>query len=158
VAYSSWRSTPHLLNEMMRGELIKDGWRNEDVKHALDLCLACKACKSECPVNVDVAIYKSEFLAHYYAGRLRPLLAYGVGLIMYWSRLAGRAPWLVNFFTRAPLASELFKCLAGVAHQRHLPTYAAEPFQRWFRKRHPRNTERQPVLLWPDTFNNFYAP
>jgi FAD/FMN-containing dehydrogenase/Fe-S oxidoreductase len=152
------RGRTHLLNEMLRGDLVHGGWRNEDVKHALDLCLACKACKSECPVNVDVAMYKSEFLAHYYAGRLRPPLAYGVGLIMYWSRLAGRAPWLANFFTRTPVVSDVVKRLAGVAPQRRLPTYAAQPFRRWFRTRPLRNVGGPSVLLWPDTFNNFMHP
>ena len=82
----STRGRARLLNEMIRGEVIKDGWRSEEVREALDLCLACKGCKHDCPVQVDMATYKSEFLSHYYAGRIRPRYAYTSGLIYWWSR------------------------------------------------------------------------
>ncbi len=88
----STRGRAHLLFEMMQGQVITDGWHNEHVKEALDLCLACKGCKGDCPVNVDMATYKAEFLSHYYEGRLRPMSAYTMGLIYWWARLASRAP------------------------------------------------------------------
>jgi formate hydrogenlyase subunit 6/NADH:ubiquinone oxidoreductase subunit I len=65
----STRGRARLLFEMLQGNVIgKDGWRDESVKEALDRCLACKGCKGDCPVNVDMATYKAEFLSHYYAG------------------------------------------------------------------------------------------
>ncbi|MEO8951399.1 MAG: FAD-binding and (Fe-S)-binding domain-containing protein, partial [Chthoniobacterales bacterium] len=112
----STRGRARLLWEMLEGQVIgKNGWRDEYVKDALDLCLACKGCKSDCPVNVDMATYKAEFLAHYYKGRLRPLHAYAFGLIHVWARLAQVAPSLVNFVNRAPIISSLTKAVIGVA-------------------------------------------
>ena len=90
----STRGRAHLLFEMLRGEVIgKNGWKDESVKDALDLCLACKGCKGDCPVSVDMATYKAEFLSHYYEGRLRPIYAYAFGLIHVWSRLAQTCAW-----------------------------------------------------------------
>ncbi len=77
----STRGRAHMLFEMLQGEVVDGGWKNEQVKQALDLCLACKACKSECPANVDLATYKAEFLSHYYEGKRRPLHAYAFGMI-----------------------------------------------------------------------------
>ncbi|HXZ39450.1 MAG TPA: FAD-binding and (Fe-S)-binding domain-containing protein, partial [Terriglobales bacterium] len=91
----STRGRAHLLWEMTQGEVIQDGWRDENVKESLDLCLACKGCKSDCPVGVDVATYKAEFLSHYYEGRVRPRSAYAFGNIDLWARLASNAPGLV---------------------------------------------------------------
>ncbi len=97
------RGRAHLLFEMLRGEIIgKNGWRDEAVKDALDLCLACKGCKGDCPVNVDMATYKAEFLAHYYQGRLRPIHAYAFGWIHVGARLASGLPRVANFFTQTP--------------------------------------------------------
>jgi ferredoxin len=84
----STRGRARLLFEMLRGETLKDGWKNEYLKDALDLCLACKACKSECPINVDMATYKAEFLAHYYEDRSRPRAAYSMGLIQRWAGIS----------------------------------------------------------------------
>jgi FAD/FMN-containing dehydrogenase/Fe-S oxidoreductase len=153
------RGRAHLLFEMLRGETIgKNGWRDESVKDALDLCLACKGCKGDCPVNVDMATYKAEFLAHYYKGRIRPVHAYAFGLIHIWSQLAQISPSLVNFVNRAPLLSNLAKGLIGVAQQREMPGFAAESFKGWF-ARHPLHNQNKPrVILWPDTFNNYFHP
>jgi len=85
---------------MLHGGAIARNWRNREVADALELCLACKGCKSDCPVNVDMATYKAEFRSHYYAGRLRPRAAYSMGLIHRWARLAHVAPGLVNLITR----------------------------------------------------------
>ena len=98
----STRGRAHMLFELLQGEVVRDGWHDEHVKKSLDLCLSCKACKSECPANVDIATYKSEFLSHYYEKR-RPLHAYAFGMVDKWLRLASPAPWLANFFARAPL-------------------------------------------------------
>ena len=155
----STRGRARLLWEMLNGSLIaKDGWRDENVHEALDLCLACKGCKADCPVNVDMATYKAEFLAHYYKGRLRPVHAYAFGLIHIWARLASIAPALVNFFNRAPIISDLVKKGIGVAPQRRMPAFASETFKHWFARRPSRNHSTRRVILWPDTFNNFFHP
>jgi FAD/FMN-containing dehydrogenase len=99
----STRGRARLLFEMVRGEVIDDGFRSEAVRDALDLCLSCKGCKGECPVNVDMATYKAEFLSKHYRRRLRPRSAYAFGLVMYTARLASLAPRLVNFVLRAPV-------------------------------------------------------
>ena len=150
----STRGRAHLLFEMMRGETITDGWRSEEVREALDLCLSCKGCKSDCPVNVDMATYKAEFYSHHYKGRARPRQAYSLGLIYWWSRIGSKMPRLANRVTR----SRLVKGIAGVASQRDAPTFAEQPFRAWFRTHRPRNPNGERVILWPDTFNNFFHP
>jgi FAD/FMN-containing dehydrogenase/Fe-S oxidoreductase len=145
------RGRAHLLFEMVRGEVITELWRSEEVKEALDLCLACKGCKGDCPVGVDVATYKAEFLSHYYARRLRPRAAYALGLFPTWARLASRAPGLATAL--APTA----KRLAGLAPERPAPRFAPQTFRAWFRRRARREVGR-PVMLWPDTFTNYLQP
>lgn len=154
----STRGRARLLFEMLRGDPLEGGWKNEYVKEALDLCLACKACKSECPINVDMATYKAEFLAHYYEDRSRPRAAYSMGLIQRWAGMARIAPWLVNFLGRAPGTSPLMKWVGGISQKRNMPAFAAETFTAWFRKRPLRNADRPPVILWPDTFSNNFHP
>jgi FAD/FMN-containing dehydrogenase/Fe-S oxidoreductase len=178
----STRGRAHLLWEMTQGQsrsdgIIRDGWRSEAVKQSLDLCLACKGCKSDCPVGVDVATYKAEFLSHYYEGRVRPLSAYAFGNIDLWARVASHAPGLVNLTTQLPFLRNLSKLVAGIPRQRAIPTFAPETFKTWFHRTRPRfvsgyrfsDTGRSskstaplgaapPVLLWPDTFNNYFHP
>ncbi|MGH2478675.1 MAG: (Fe-S)-binding protein, partial [Ktedonobacteraceae bacterium] len=154
----STRGRAHLLFEMLQGNPLEQGWRSEHIKEALDLCLACKGCKGDCPVNVDMATYKAEFLAHYYAGRLRPRSAYAMGLIYWWARLAALLPGVANILTHAPLLGSLAKRAAGVAPQRRMPTFAPRTFKQWFQKRPARNQDRPRVILWPDTFNNYLLP
>jgi FAD/FMN-containing dehydrogenase/Fe-S oxidoreductase len=154
----STRGRAHLLFEMLQGNPLSDGWRSETVKEALDLCLACKGCKGECPVQVDMATYKAEFLSHYYKGRVRPITAYSLGLIHRWARFAALMPGVVNFFTQTPLLRKIAKWLAGIAPARQIPAFAPQTFQQWFRKREPRNVGRPRVILWPDTFNNHFQP
>jgi FAD/FMN-containing dehydrogenase/Fe-S oxidoreductase len=224
VMCPSWRATheeehstrgrAHLLWEMTQkpareDAIIHDGWRSEEVKRSLDLCLACKGCKSDCPVGVDVATYKAEFLSHYYEGRRRPLNAYAFGNIDLWASLASNAPGLVNLTTQLPFLREIAKLAAGIPLQRRIPAFASHTFKQWFfrtslshfsQKRreagHPRteNTGSIPgpaafarpgnrddsyqatgsavpydgreergalvpaVLLWADTFNNYFLP
>jgi len=153
----STRGRAHLLFEMLRGETVKGGWRDESVREALDLCLACKGCKNDCPVNVDMATYKAEFLSHYYAGRLRPRNAYAFGLIRRWSRAASLAPGLVNAAGRGPLRG-LLKWAAGMDQRRKIPEFAPSTFTRRFRMRPVRPAAGPRVLLWPDTFNDHFHP
>ena len=204
VMCPSWRATheeehstrgrAHLLWEMTQGEVIRDGWRSEEVKQSLDLCLACKGCKSDCPVSADVATYKAEFLSHYYEGRVRPRSAYAFGNIDLWARLASNVPGLVNLATQLPFLRDIAKLVAGIPQQRNIPAFAPETFKSWFRRTHgrigthaekgpaiappwksgwksgspgPRNVhesswalapEGRTVLLWPDTFTNYFLP
>jgi Fe-S oxidoreductase len=154
----STRGRARLLFEMLEGRTLEDGWRDEHVKEALDLCLSCKGCKGDCPVRVDMATYKAEFLSHYYQGRLRPVSAYALGLIDRWARLASRMPGLANVVTQTPGLRDLAKATAGIALERELPTFARQSFQQWFRQRRPRNVWHERVILWPDTFNNYFHP
>jgi FAD/FMN-containing dehydrogenase/Fe-S oxidoreductase len=154
----STRGRAHLLWEMTKGDVIRDGWRDQHVRDSLDLCLACKGCKSDCPVGVDVATYKSEFLSHYYEGRLRPRAAYVFGNIDIWARLASQAPGLINLTTQLPFLRDIAKLVAGIPQERSIPAFAPQTFRQWFKRRKPRIHEGTPVLLWPDTFNNYFLP
>jgi FAD/FMN-containing dehydrogenase/Fe-S oxidoreductase len=133
-AQDSTRGRARLLFEMLRGDEL-DGWRSPSVADALDLCLSCKGCRTECPVNVDMATYKAEFLSHHYARRLRPRVAYSMGLIHWWARAASHAPVAVNALAHAPGTSRLAKLAAGVAPERTIPRFATTPFGRRFQAR-----------------------
>ena len=129
------------------------------MREALDLCLQCKGCKHDCPVSVDMATYKAEFLAHYYRGRMRPRAAYSMGLVMWWARLAMLAPGWVNLLLRMPGLGDALKAAAGFTTEREAPGFAEESFQTWF-QRQPKMVDglRPQVILWPDTFNNYFLP
>src|SRR5581483_6837406 len=154
----STRGRAHLMFEMLEGDPLTDGWQNDAVKEALDLCLACKGCKGDCPMQVDMATYKAEFLSRYYEGRLRPRHAYSMGLIYWWARLASLLPGVANFFTQTPVLRDIAKLLGGVARQRQMPRFASKTFKQWFRERPVRNQGMPRVILWPDTFNNHFYP
>ena len=154
----STRGRARLLFEMLQGEVVTDGWRDDGVREALDLCLACKGCKGDCPVGVDMATYKAEFLSHYYQGRLRPRTAYTVGLIYWWSRLASKVPRLANLATRTPGLRALATRVAGVHPHRRVPAFATRTFRDWFSARPIRSAGGERVILWPDTFNNYFSP
>jgi Fe-S oxidoreductase len=154
----STRGRARLLFEMLQGNPMKHGWRSEAVKSSLDYCLACKGCKHECPVNVDMATYKAEFLHHYFKGKVRPIQMYLFGYMFWWAKLASLMPGVANFFTQAPPFSIFFKKIASVAPQRHIPMFADHTFRDWFAKRTPRTAGKERVLLWADTWNNHFHP
>ena len=149
------RGRTHLLHEMVRGEVITDGWKSDEVEEALSLCLACKGCKGDCPVSVDVATYKAEFRVHHYAGRLRPRAAYSMGLIDRWAPLGGRFPGVANFLTQTRPFASAARWIGGIDQRSPMPKFARQPFRRAFR---PRKQGRDRVLLWPDTFNDHFRP
>ncbi|HEV2855014.1 MAG TPA: FAD-binding and (Fe-S)-binding domain-containing protein [Thermoanaerobaculia bacterium] len=144
----STRGRARLLFEMLEGGVIRDGWRSEEVREALDLCLACKGCRTECPAGVDMATYKAEFLHHHYQGRPRPRLAYAAGLVYWWARLGSAAPGLANRL------GGWLQGMAGVHPDRQLPALASRTFRDGFLNR----GSGASVLLWPDTFTNFFQP
>ncbi|MBA2947174.1 FAD-binding oxidoreductase [Streptomyces sp. PSKA28] len=168
----STRGRARLLHEMLAGEVVTDGWRSTEVRDALDLCLSCKGCRSDCPVGVDMATYKAEFLHHHYAGRRRPAAHYAMGWLPRWLRLAAPFAGAVNFATAVnaalrlrPLAT-LAKRLGGIAPERELPRLPRETFRRWFDRRARRLgggrtdilSSNQAAVLWPDTFTDHLSP
>ncbi len=153
----STRGRARLLWEMLQGEVITDGWQSNEVKESLDLCLACKGCTNDCPVNVDMPTYKAEFLHHHYRSwrRWRPRYAYAMGFIDQAARLASAVPELANLATRTPGVVHLVRALGGVTQQRPVPRFAPMTLQQWFAERGgTTNPHGRPVVLWPDTFNN----
>lgn len=149
------RGRARILFEMLHGGVIEDGWASDAVAEALDLCLSCKGCKGDCPVHVDIATDKSEFLSHYYRHHRRPRHAYAFGWIHRWARLGSLVPELANLVTQTPGLRRLAAWLAGIAPARPIPRFAPRPFTRTFV---PRATGGPPVILWPDTFNNHFFP
>jgi FAD/FMN-containing dehydrogenase/Fe-S oxidoreductase len=160
------RGRARLLYEMLRGDTIADGWASREVFDALDLCLSCKGCKGDCPVHVDMATYKAEFLAHYYEHHARPRSAFAFGLIDRWAALASYVPGLVNLFTQTPGLSAIAKVMTGMPQARRVPAFAPFTFRTWFETRERNRatdrtvggTELSEVVLWPDTFNNHFHP
>jgi FAD/FMN-containing dehydrogenase/Fe-S oxidoreductase len=152
----STRGRARVLFEALNGGL-PGGFTDDALHEALDLCLSCKSCKSECPAAVDMAMYKAEFLAHYHEQHRRPLMAHLVGRINELAALASRAPRLVNFLAHSPVASPLKRAL-GVHAGRDLPLFAKQTFRAWFATRNLTDGARPEVVLFPDTFNNFFEP
>ena len=150
----STRGRAHLLHEMTRGEVIAEGWNSDAVEDALSLCLACKGCKADCPVGVDVATWKAEFRAHHYAKKLRPRSAYSMGLIDRWAKLASVAPGIANLLASSGPA----KWAAGIDARARLSRFAPCTFRSWFHDNGLRGMGGERLVLWPDTFNNHFRP
>ena len=158
----STRGRAHLLWEMLAGSLRQEGFESEVVHEALDLCLSCKACKTECPVQVDMAAYKAEFLAQHYKGRMHPPQHYVFGFADKLARFGSIAPGLTNAILTSRITSPIVKRIAGVAAQRNLPRLAPRSFlkSRLATNAPVRGAQSSgpSVLLWPDTWNNYYHP
>ena len=162
----STRGRSRLLFEMLHpheDSPIKDGWRSTRVRDALDLCLSCKGCRGDCPVNVDMATYKAEFLSHHYAGRLRPMNHYALGWLPLLAKGAALAPSLVNAALHAPVLGRWGRRAAGVTVEREPPEFASETFQHWWEEHRGDREDPDPrgartVVVWPDTFTNHFHP
>lgn len=155
----STRGRARVLAEMLRGESVEGGWRSAEALEALDLCLSCKACASDCPVNVDMATYKAEFLHHHYRGRLRPRAHYSMGWLPVWTRLMSAVPGAataVNRVLAVRPVSQLVARLGGIERRREMIRFAPRSLARRLRRREPRGGET--VVLWPDTFTNHLSP
>ncbi|MFG3406967.1 FAD-binding and (Fe-S)-binding domain-containing protein [Streptomyces sp. NPDC048142] len=159
----STRGRARLLHEMLAGEVVTDGWRSTEVRDALDLCLSCKGCRSDCPVGVDMATYKAEFLHHHYRGRRRPAAHYTMGRLPRWLRLAAPFARPLNALARLRPLAALAKRLAGIAPERTIPVLATETYSRWLRRRRQGEGTRvlssdRVVALWADTFTEHLSP
>ncbi|MFC9680578.1 FAD-binding and (Fe-S)-binding domain-containing protein [Streptomyces sp. NPDC056948] len=158
----STRGRARLLHEMLAGEVVTDGWRSTEVRDALDLCLSCKGCRSDCPVEVDMATYKAEFLHHHYAGRRRPAAHYSMGRLPVWLRAVSRTrtAWLVNALAGVRPFAWAAKRLGGIAPERDIPRVARRTFSRWWERRRGEATPGSGalVILWPDTFTEHLSP
>jgi FAD/FMN-containing dehydrogenase/Fe-S oxidoreductase len=169
----STRGRARLLWEMLSGDLRAEGFESHAVHDALDLCLSCKACKTECPVQVDMAAYKAEYLAQLYKGQLHPLRSYVFGFADRLAKLGSIAPGLTNAILNGPLTSPLIKRVVGIARERELPQLADKTFTRSrtngarsaqagvpVQRSLLRGVESAPpqVVLWADTWNNYYHP
>ena len=151
----STRGRSRVLQELANGTLVKD-FRSAEVAGSLDLCLSCKGCSSDCPAGVDMATYKAEVLYQKYRRRLRPPAHYSLGWLPRWARLASHAPGLANAALRNPALAGLAKRLGGIDARRPLPPFAAQSFRAWFAGRPAR--AGTPVLLWVDTFTDYFSP
>jgi Fe-S oxidoreductase len=154
----SWstRGRAHLLFEMTRGSFPGKGWKIDSIKEALHYCLSCKGCKGECPVNVDMATYKSEFMAHYYHGKIRPLKHLVFGHIKTFANLGSKFPHFSNWLLSAPVIGSFIKGLAGLAKEREMPKLAEVSFKKWFFSQKQTNSGSKKVIFWADTFNNYF--
>ncbi|MEW2610698.1 FAD-binding and (Fe-S)-binding domain-containing protein [Streptomyces sp. NPDC047880] len=170
----STRGRARLLHEMLAGEVVTDGWRSEEVRDALDLCLSCKGCRSDCPVGVDMATYKAEFLHRHYAGRRRPAAHHALGRLPVWLRAVSRTrtAWLVNALSAVPPLARVAKRLGGLAPEREIPRLATRTFSGWWERRRAGGGgggesahggaggvgQGPLVVLWPDTFTEHLSP
>jgi len=158
----STRGRSRLLFEMLAGHAdspVTGGWRSAEVRDARDLCLACKGCKRDCPVEVDMATMKAEFLAHHYRGRIRPRAHYSMGWLPVLAQAAARAPRLVNALTQAPGLRAAPTAAGGIDRRRRIPLFAGQTLQAWAAQRAAGpGALRGEVVLWPDTFTNHLTP
>lgn len=152
----STRGRARVLQELVNGTLITGGWAAPEVSEALDLCLSCKGCASDCPAGVDMATYKAEALYQRYRRKLRPASHYALGWLPRWTRLASRAPRLANTLLRPKPLAALAKRLGGIDQRRPLPQFAGQTFRQWF-EQHP-VASGDPVMLWVDTFTDGFSP
>ncbi|HCJ68738.1 MAG TPA: FAD-binding oxidoreductase [Corynebacterium casei] len=151
----STRGRARLLSEMFRGESVADGYKSEEVLEALDLCLSCKACASECPVNVDMATYKSEFLHKHYKGKIRPMAHYMMGWLPLLGHIAHKVPLLpriIDMSMRTPVLRTVIAKVGGLDTSRPLIRFAPSSLRKWHKKR-SNNQATKTVVLWPDSFN-----
>jgi FAD/FMN-containing dehydrogenase/Fe-S oxidoreductase len=154
----STRGRARLLHEALAGDLLAGGFADPALRDALDLCLACKACKTECPASVDMAAYRAEFFSHYYREHRRPLRAHFFGRLHSLARSAALAPRLANALASAPGAATLVRRALGIHRARALPRFAPQSFRAWFARRRSENPHAREVILFPDTFTNFFEP
>ena len=156
----STRARARVLQELVSGA-IPGRWRAAEVRQSLELCLACKACSADCPTGTDMATYKAEALHQRYRGRPRPPAHYALGWLPRWAAIAARAPRLANALLGTPGLAAFGARLAGLDPRRvpGLPRLAPTTFREWFASRPgPTHGGGKPVVLWADTFTNYFTP
>ncbi|MCL3819686.1 FAD-binding and (Fe-S)-binding domain-containing protein [Aeromicrobium wangtongii] len=151
----STRGRARVLQEMIDGRLVTGGYRAPEVHEALDLCLSCKGCLSDCPTGIDMASYKSEVLHQTYKGRLRPRSHYILGKLPFWARLSSPLAWLANLGLRTPGLRSIARWVAGVDQRRSLPAFATRRFSRIARPQ--LRGDRAKVVIWADSFTEFFS-
>jgi FAD/FMN-containing dehydrogenase/Fe-S oxidoreductase len=154
----STRGRARILFEALTSDLLPEGFANPALRDALDLCLSCKGCKSECPSSVDMAAYRAEFFSNYYRGHRRPLSSAFFGMLNEVARLASHAPSLANALSHATIVSGAAKKMLAIHPERELPRFARRTFRSWFERRAAPGAGGREVVLFPDTFNNFFEP
>jgi FAD/FMN-containing dehydrogenase/Fe-S oxidoreductase len=147
----STRGRARVLQELVDGTLLK-GFDDPAVDQALDLCLSCKGCSSDCPTGVDMATYKSEALHQKYKGRVRPRAHYALGRLPQWARMS--PPGLANTMLRSRTVARVAKAAAGVDQRRGLPTFSRRP---WRTGRADIRGTTPDVFLWADSFTDRFA-
>ncbi|MEO6472800.1 MAG: FAD-linked oxidase C-terminal domain-containing protein [Aeromicrobium sp.] len=153
----STRGRARVLQEMIDGRLVKDGWKSPEVHSALDLCLSCKGCLNDCPTGIDMAAYKSEVLHQSYKGRRRPRSHYVLGRLPMWAKLVSHFAWFANIGLKTPVLRSIARWIAGVDQRRSLPLFATQKFSRWAGKRQPIALDRPRVLIWADSFTEYFS-
>lgn len=162
----STRGRAHLLHELVRGQVLQDGWRDPDVADSMEHCLSCKACKTQCPTGVDIASYKAEFMYHHFAQKRRPLHHHVFGRIGQWLPYLGKAPRLANLL-QGNFTGRLGKHLLGISPDKQLPQLATTTFSSWAASACTSkdqyfywfgDTHKPAVILWVDSINNHYRP
>ena len=154
----STRGRARILFEALTTDLLPGGFADPALKEALDLCLSCKGCKSECPSSVDMAAYRAEFFFSYYRSHRRPLASAFFGRLNEVARLASHAPSIANALAHAPIVGGGAKRALAIHPDRELPRFARRTFRSWFQRRTAPRAGLRDVVLFPDTFNNFFEP
>ncbi|MBI2879534.1 MAG: FAD-binding protein [Candidatus Rokubacteria bacterium] len=155
----STRGRANALRAVLSGALPREEFTGRRLYEVLDLCLECKACKAECPANVDMAKLKYEFLAHYHAAHGLPLRNRLFGRIETLNRLGSRLAPLSNWIAGSAPSRWLLERFAGIDRRRPLPPFARQPFTAWFRRHAPSGDGRRGrVALFHDTFVTYNAP
>ncbi len=154
----STRGRARILFEALTTELLPEGFADPALRDALDLCLSCKGCKSECPSSVDMAAYRAEFFFNYYRSHRRPLSSALLGKLNQVARLASCAPSIANALAHAPIVGGIMKKALAIHPDRELPRFARRTFRSWFERRAAPRAGGREVVLFPDTFNNFFEP
>jgi FAD/FMN-containing dehydrogenase/Fe-S oxidoreductase len=156
----STRGRARVLQEMVNGSLVRDGWRSDEVHDALDLCLACKGCASDCPTGIDMATYKAEALHQRYRRRLRPRSHYALGQLPRWARLASPAAPVANRLLGLRPVQRLAKAAAGIDRRRGVPRLSTQTLRRWARgSGHAACSDRAVLdaVVWADSFTDGFA-
>ena len=157
----STRGRARVLQEMVSGDLLEPRWDSPEVHEALDLCLSCKACGTECPTGTDMSTYKAEVLHQTYKGKLRPMKHYSLGFLPQLARLVTPVAPVLNKVSGLPGLTTLAKKMAGIDGRRSIPQFASTTFRKWWTttaEAAPKSRANAEVVLFADSWSNHFAP